>query len=813
MTAHTQIPPSDPWAPSVRASDVPIVRPGELEHGAAISADFLRDYFRDTEGNVYLAAIRNPKSKMGAGEIDKLLTRERDEVARFVTTYDKPECDCAIYYCTATLRDGHVKRDAAGCRQFPSLFADCDDNNHDLDRDRVVELLEGLECPPTMIVNSGHGLQPHWLLDEPSENAERIVAARKKLQALVASDAVHDAPRFMRLPGSHNSKRGDWLPVEIVVQHAERRYALEHLEEWLDTAEVVITRKPAPAKTNGVAPDMPFVLPPAGGTGTDHRRGAAWARRALEESARELANSGEGGRHKTLVDKSVRLGTMVARGWIDVQEVRTALFAASQACGQIKDYGIGHFEKALADGLRYGLAMPHPDLPDNDPPRPDRLSSEPSRDEPTPHTDIPDWATTGAEVGIPTSNSANAGGTEETAKPKARQAPASWWRDPATIPPRKSLYDGHYIRRAIGATVGAGGRAKTTRGGYEAICMAVGFDIATKAGLPEGKLRVWVCNGEEDQDELDRRISATCQHYGITRDDLGGRLFVQSVRDNPLRIATLVNNRPVIDQAVLKYMTDFITDNRIDVFMLDPLVSFHGVMENDNGHMDLVIKEGFGAIANSTNSAGEVFHHPGKAKPGQPDTSVEDGRGASAILWAVRSARVFNFMTPDEAAKLGMSEDDRKLHIRIANGKANMGPLGKAKWMKLLVEDLVNGDHVAVASPWTPPDPFKNVTTADMELARKLAATGEYRADSRSPKWIGYGIADHLQIAVSHEGDNDAKDMARLNSIIKTWLKNKVLAIEVRKDTDGKDRKFVIAGSFKPSPPANAYSNDEMSLQ
>jgi hypothetical protein len=245
-----------------------------------------------------------------------------------------------------------------------------------------------------------------------------------------------------------------------------------------------------------------------------------------------------------------------------------------------------------------------------------------------------------------------------------RSAPLSWWRDPATIPPRQSLYDGHYIRRAIGATIGGGGRAKTTRGVYEGICMSVGFDIATKDPLPEGKLRVWICNGEEDQDELDRRVSATCQHYGITQDDLGGRLFVQSVRDNPLRIATLVNNRPVIDQTVLKYMTDFIKDNGIDVFMLDPLVSFHGVMENDNGHMDLVIKEGFGAIANTTNSAGEMFHHPGKAKPGQADTSVEDGRGASAILWAVRSARVFNFMTPEEAAKLGMAEDDRKLHIR-----------------------------------------------------------------------------------------------------------------------------------------------------
>jgi hypothetical protein len=319
-----------------------------------------------------------------------------------------------------------------------------------------------------------------------------------------------------------------------------------------------------------------------------------------------------------------------------------------------------------------------------------------------------------------------------------RDMPRAWWHDPASIPPRSSLYDGHYIRRTIGATIGGGGRAKTTRGIYEGISMAVGFDIATKDKLPDGKLQVWICNGEEEQDELDRRVAAACQRYNVSEADLGGRLFVQSVRDAPLRIATLVNNRPVIDETVKKYMVAFIERNDIDVFMIDPLVSFHGVLENDNSHMDLVIKEGFGAIANRTSSAGELFHHPGKPRPGQAETTVEDGRGASSILWAVRSARVFNFMTPEEAAKLGLSEDERRLHIRITNGKANAGPLGKAKWMRLVVENLANGDAVAVASPWSPPDPFKNVTTADMELARKLAATGEYRADMRSPKWLGY---------------------------------------------------------------------------
>jgi hypothetical protein len=200
------------------------------------------------------------------------------------------------------------------------------------------------------------------------------------------------------------------------------------------------------------------------------------------------------------------------------------------------------------------------------------------------------------------------------------------------------------------------------------------------------------------------------------------------------------------------------------------------------------------------------------ASPWPLQAATFDVRSDAVILWAVRSARVFNFMTPDEAAKLGLTEDDRKLHIRIANGKANMGPLGKAKWMKLVVEDLINGDHVAVASPWSPPDPFHGVTTADMELARTLAATGGYRADKRSPKWFGYALAIHFNLKVSHAGATEPKDLARVQSIMKTWLNNKVLDIEERKDDEHKTRSFIIPGSFKPTPPATsqlAYSDDE----
>src|SRR4029077_10410293 len=84
---------------------------------------------------------------------------------------------------------------------------------------------------------------------------------------------------------------------------------------------------------------------------------------------------------------------------------------------------------------------------------------------------------------------------------EASSAAKPWWRDPTTLPPRQFLYDRHYVRRAIGATIAGGGRGKTTRAVYEAISMAIGRDLATREALPSGPLRVCMWNGEEDQDE------------------------------------------------------------------------------------------------------------------------------------------------------------------------------------------------------------------------------------------------------------------------------------------------------------------------
>ena len=223
----------------------------EIDDINLVGAEFIREYFAGTQGNYFIGCFRNADSKLPRGQVATLLTKVPSKIDSFIAKHDKPETQTAIYYCSSSLRPGHARRTIDDCWEFVSLFADVDDKNHDLSWGQVIAALEALPCPPSLIVNSGHGFAPHWLFTAPSDDAARVEALRKKLQAILASDAVHDAPRLMRLPGTHNSKFGDWLDVEVV-RRSDRRYSLDELENWLATAGVAIPKRAQP-KTNGHA--------------------------------------------------------------------------------------------------------------------------------------------------------------------------------------------------------------------------------------------------------------------------------------------------------------------------------------------------------------------------------------------------------------------------------------------------------------------------------------------------------------------------------------------------------------------------------
>ncbi len=65
--------------------------------------------------------------------------------------------------------------------------------------------LDAFPLPPTVIINSGGGLQAFWKLSEPAiEHPEETEAANKALAVALGGDHCHNIDRIMRLPGTTN---------------------------------------------------------------------------------------------------------------------------------------------------------------------------------------------------------------------------------------------------------------------------------------------------------------------------------------------------------------------------------------------------------------------------------------------------------------------------------------------------------------------------------------------------------------------------------------------------------------------------------
>jgi len=137
-------------------------------------------------------------------------------------------------------------RDAAA---IPGVWADVDVNGTPdggggvktgvaPDREAALELAFAV-LEPTLLVNSGYGVQAWWLFEEPwvfgsdeeRERAAQIVRgfhAVLRERATFGLDATHDLARLMRLAGTSNGKGEEPVPVERE-EHDGPRYDLEAL--------------------------------------------------------------------------------------------------------------------------------------------------------------------------------------------------------------------------------------------------------------------------------------------------------------------------------------------------------------------------------------------------------------------------------------------------------------------------------------------------------------------------------------------------------------------------------------------------------
>jgi hypothetical protein len=365
------------------------------------------------------------------------------------------------------------------------------------------------------------------------------------------------------------------------------------------------------------------------------------------------------------------------------------------------------------------------------------------------------------------------------------------YRDPKTIPPREWLYDHHFARGYVSTDIAPGGVGKTSNVLVECIAMASGRNLLGAA--PPRPLTVWYVNLEDPLEEIERRIAAILIHYRIQPDEIAGRLFINSGRDTPLVIVEKLGDKFEVTRPVVDALSDEIRANKVDVILVDPFVNCHTVPENDNGAVNTVVRT-WARIADECSCSVCLVHHVRKASNGQTEFTADDARGAGALIGAVRSARVLNVMTKDEAAQSNVEEKQRTLHFRVDNGKQNMRPpMERAQWRKLVSVCLDNAteenpsDWIGVVTAWALPGAFDGVETQHLRDVQNLIAGQDWAENSQSSNWAGHAVADVLGL--------DAEDPAarkRIKTLLRTWIENKVLRKESVHDTRAGRRRTMI---------------------
>lgn len=167
---------------------------------------------------------------------------------------------------------------------------------------------------------------------------------------------------------------------------------------------------------------------------------------------------------------------------------------------------------------------------------------------------------------------------------------------------------------------------------------------------------------------------------------------------------------------------------------------------------------------------------------------------AVALINATRSTLVINRMTPEEADRLGIADQDRRRFINVSDDKHNRAPAEKADWFQLVGIDLGNGgiglgDNVAAVAPWTLPDPFDDITTRDLAGVQKAISEGERRENAQAAQWAGKAVATVLGLDAEKKADK-----SRIKSMLRTWISNGFLRVVEREDKNRDLRKWIETG-------------------
>jgi AAA domain len=676
----------------------------------------------------------------------ELVSDSADAIEAFFRQWDGP--DRGGFFCPNELVPGAATRSKKTILLVAWIYVDIDTKDIVEPLEVIDQRLAALPLLPTRVVNSGHGRHVYYRLAVPLDGQDEEAFAqaetlqKRLLEYLGADPTVSHPAALLRQVGTHNTKDGGNIPVTLLIDRGIAHH-FEDIKDWLDDAHGTLFTRKGKTTGNGAA------------TADDDCWGQFGEQKEPVDVAARLASVQHQGPGDTAVHITERdcMASLLARGVAMPEAIATVLDAVMS---KYPNWNRSEEERGLRK-LGETFLTKFPDVcerhewdPKGNPkPKPDRKHNN----------RFADFF-------------------------KLARLP-----DPATIPRRGWLYDNHYMTGAVTMTCAPGGTGKSIIALAEAVAMVSGRPILGEA--PARPLKVLVWNGEETPEEQEVRLAAICQHHGIAREELYGRLFMVSGFEFPLRFARMKKGTAELEEDDLLLFFDGIEEHQIDIATLDPLISTHEIDENNNGHMDLLIKKGFGVGCNRVKCNIELPCHTRKTQNGSTEYTVEDVRGGSAGPNAARSVRLIRKMTPTEARDAGIDPIYCGLYLHMENGKSNYtAPGASSRWIHLVTVTMPSGERVGVPELYEVPDKLDGTNDADAEWARGAVVQNDYRKDPQAKDWFGKAVAKRLNLNV-----HDDRDKSRIKRVIKGWLATRVLSTEERRGEDRHTREYLCPGS------------------
>jgi hypothetical protein len=215
MNAPTQPPQMDPWAPGVRATDVPIVEDvtnpfdnafdefGATNEPLAPNAAEIRQFLLEHIGNsIHLVSIAPDGDD--AAISGKYFGSDADAATQWAVAKNKS--GNGLYFTVNITMSGlnkkPTKKEIVAAR-FSHSDIDLPKGGAALDRSAIMlRLMQG--TPPSFVIDSGNGLQPLWRLDRAPTDYGPVEDINRSIADSFGGDNCHNIDRLLRVSGTVN---------------------------------------------------------------------------------------------------------------------------------------------------------------------------------------------------------------------------------------------------------------------------------------------------------------------------------------------------------------------------------------------------------------------------------------------------------------------------------------------------------------------------------------------------------------------------------------------------------------------------------